>query len=104
MAWNKDEELQAAWRICHGSPSRVAEFLGVGPRTVYLRRARLEKAGVYLQTIDSSEKIRNTPYGVKAHAYTPRRNETIKDGWILIASDCHFWPGESSRAHQRCSK
>lgn len=96
-----EDEFVAAWRICQHSPARIAKFLSTDLRAVYRRRMRLEKKGIYLST----ESPRATPnWDLRANAYTPRTAATIKDGWIIVFSDAHYWPGNAPVAHQALLK
>lgn len=37
---------------------------------------------------------------LKPHAYAPLIHETIRDGYLCVFGDAHFWPGERSLAHE----
>jgi predicted phosphodiesterase len=79
-----------------GSPAKVAKILGVSEKTVYIRRKRLEKIhGISLQSFAAKQSREET--------VLIRRNEiryeAIKQT-IIVASDCHYWPGEATVAHK----
>jgi predicted phosphodiesterase len=79
-----------------GSPAKVAKILGVSEKTVYIRRNRLEKIhGISLQSFAAKQSREET--------VLIRRNEiryeAIKQT-IIVASDCHYWPGEATVAHK----
>lgn len=75
---------------------KASQKLGVSERAVYKRRANVEKK--------LGRQITTPPY----HNNTTRRNVAhpqridieIDDGVILVASDCHYWPGDPSTAHR----
>lgn len=77
------------------SPAEVAKHLDITVRAVYRRRNNLQTMhGISLET----ESVKSTA------VYLPdnRRvaNVDIKNGTILIASDCHYWPDEETVAHK----
>jgi predicted phosphodiesterase len=37
---------------------------------------------------------------MQGHAYKVRENVTLKDGWLVVFSDAHYWPGEAPVAHE----
>jgi predicted phosphodiesterase len=80
----------------HGSPKKVADILGIAEKSVYSRRDRVMRAtGISLDSFAAKQ----TSIG-KA---TIRRNEIhfeVRGQTILVASDCHYWPGESTVAHK----
>jgi predicted phosphodiesterase len=80
----------------HGSPKKVADILGIAEKSVYSRRDRVMRAtGISLDSFAAKQ----TSIG-KA---TIRRNEIhfeVCGQTILVASDCHYWPGESTVAHK----
>jgi len=80
----------------HGSPKKVAEITGTAEKSVYTRRDRIMKStGISLDSFAAKQTSIN-----KA---TIRRNEIhfeVRNQTILVASDCHYWPGESTTAHK----
>ncbi len=89
-----DEEFVAAWRKLQ-SPSLVAQHLGVTVRAVYDRRRNLEtKLGADLSTTNP----RNPAYYVSSSRAVVRYK--IENGVVLVASDCHFWPGVKTTAYR----
>lgn len=83
QTWN---ELQSA--------TAVATRLGMDLRGVHRRRKRLEeKIGARLKANHP-----NSPtFLIRDHA--PRVDCELENGTIVVASDCHYWPGEISTAH-----
>jgi predicted phosphodiesterase len=78
----------------HG-PEDTARRLGIGVRRVYERRVRIEqKIGAQLT---GPEHQNSTRYNI---AHPHRVCFDVKDGVVLIASDCHYWPGIVSTAHR----
>lgn len=77
------------------SASAVAQRLDLDLRNVYRRRKLLEsKIGSVLKASHP-----NSPtFVVREHA--PRVDCELENGTIVVASDCHYWPGEISTAHK----
>ena len=82
-----DEEFIALFRRL-GSVE-TAKFLGVSERNVRKRRKRFEDRGVAV-----------TGPGAPYQTFPTRREIEIQEGVILVASDCHYWPGVVSTAHR----
>ena len=80
----------------HGSPKKVADIIGVAEKSVYSRRDRLMRAtGISLESFAAKQ--------TSISKATIRRNEIhfeVRNQTILVASDCHYWPGESTVAHK----
>lgn len=91
-----DEEFIRLFRT-YGSPKRVAKEIGVDVRKVYERRQRMEEKGVALPSF-------NAPQKIYSGTLVPESRRVIKhgvqDGMVVVASDCHYWPGESTVAHR----
>ena len=79
-----------------GSPAKVAKTLGLAEKTVYTRRNRLEKTyGISLESFAAKQNREET--------IIIRRNEIRYEALgqtIIVASDCHYWPGEATVAHK----
>lgn len=79
------------------SPTRMAEDLGLTCRSIYKRRAAIErKYGISLEC-----PALNSPKKGRA-AMTPgnmRREMEIDNGMVVVFSDAHFWPDEPSTAY-----
>jgi hypothetical protein len=90
------EEFIALWNR-FGSASELAKYLDMSVRNVHLRRKRLEaKEDIVLL---STAKNSPNPF-LKFSANNVRTNYSLKDGCIVVASDCHYWPGIISTAHR----
>lgn len=76
-------------------PAKMAQKLGVPVRGLYYRRASLEDR--YKQQITVPEHYKSTRHNI---AHPHRAVFDIKDGVILVGSDCHYWPGDPSVAHR----
>ena len=91
-----DEEFIALWKE-HKSAKIVSDILNVAYRAVQKRRSSLEKKyDIILHTLDSRGKERafTIPEDkIRAEFY-------VDSGYILVGSDCHYWPGEISTAHR----
>jgi hypothetical protein len=79
-----------------GSPVRVAEAIGANVRNIYQRRRRLEAKSGDIPTWNPG----NPSAGVERYrkAYPKRLKIDIPDGYILVGSDAHIWPGYHSTA------
>lgn len=76
----------------------MARRFGLNERTVYARRKRIEnKLG---SSIDSPVEYRRKNYAFDASQHPERLQWEIKNGTVLVASDCHYWPGIVSTAHR----
>ena len=89
-----DEEFKQAWYELK-SPQRVAEATGMALRNVYQRRKIIENRYNIILPVDDK---RSNSFYIRDHL--SRANMTLQDGIIMVASDCHYWPGEPSTAHQ----
>jgi hypothetical protein len=91
-----DEEFLGLWRK-YGSVNEVSKACGLSVRGVNARRRKLEEKygekllGVSSKSPDFQVTIPNN--GVRAKV-------VLKDGVIIVASDCHYWPGVISSAHR----
>lgn len=82
----------------HGA-NYIARNIGVTERNVYDRRSRLEgKIGRQIQAPNLHNRSNTLTRSSIKH---PGRIEiTVKNGTVLVGSDCHYWPGEPSAAHR----
>ena len=92
-----DEQIIEALRRL-GSPRLAAQELGISERRVYIRRDAIEeKQGINLTSFAARQSaIRDT--------YIPHNKRivqhTVENGQIFVASDAHYWPGESTVSHK----
>jgi len=103
-----DDEFIAAWNRFR-SPGKVASALNMSQRAVYTRRRAVEaKLGVALPTSFNKATGPFTDAGKRADKiaetralkYEKEMHDTLTDGVVLVASDCHYWPGIVTEAHQ----
>ena len=96
-----DEELIRLFQA-HGSPEQVAKILNMNVRSIYMRRRTIEqKHGVELISYASPLSETSKKIDGSLRASVPKRLEfSCPDGVIVVASDCHYWPGEPSVAHK----
>ena len=108
-----DEEFVSAWNRAvelvrdRGSGSvalLVSEMTGINERSVHRRRTNLEVKGYRLprtphQTGGPKNDARNRLLDA-AVRYAMRLDIELRDGVVLVASDCHYWPGEATPAHR----
>ena len=109
-----DEEFIDAW-MRYGSPRKVADALSLPVRSVHQRRRSLEaRHGIALP----SKVAPTCTTGIKAEAgqaanrlaeqrarrYESEMHLELHDGVVMIASDCHYWPGVVTPAHEAFCK
>lgn len=85
-----DEEFIELWERLQ-SPQRVADAIGMAVRNVMARR----------RSIESRYRIKLVA-GKRHHELVDHPGLTqvdISDGVVLVASDCHYWPGIVTTAH-----
>jgi predicted phosphodiesterase len=91
-----EDEFIALWDK-YGSASKIAKILDIGVRSVYSRRKEIERrTGKTLISTDprfGNFTITYPGNGVRAKA-------DIDSGVIMVASDCHYYPGIISTAHK----
>ena len=92
-----DEDFIAAWKQL-GSASKLSKLLDMNIRTVYQRRERLEQKGFELPSFFDPNKSKFTQTIIPED----RRviHHEVDTGHVFVASDCHYWPGESTVAHK----
>lgn len=91
-----DEEFIALWKQ-HGSVAELAKILNIATRNVHKRRRSIEQkhtivlAGVH---------VRSPDFQITFPENKVRTLVNLKDGVIVVGSDCHYWPGIISTAHR----
>jgi hypothetical protein len=90
-----DEEFVAAWRKWGGATA-MAKATGLTDRGIHARRKRLEgKLGISLDSrLQAGGELRD-----RSHNPAMRELE-IGDGFVLVGSDAHYYPGIASAAHR----
>src|SRR6185437_12305960 len=78
------DEFVRVWDAEGGSPTRVAERLGIAVQNVHQRRVRLAGDGILLKTAD--------------YRAGKRCEINIRDATAIIGSDAHLWPGMETTA------
>lgn len=73
-------------------PSKTQRILGVTERNVHARRRRLE--------LKFGQNLGPRQYDVPKSQHPGRIEIEVKDGYVLIGSDGHYWPGIVSTAHR----
>jgi hypothetical protein len=77
----------------------LARLLGQNVRWVYKRRAEIEKRNG--QKIKSPNELVSRNAILPAHESHPERESlSVDDGYVIIGSDAHYWPGLVSTAHR----
>ena len=81
-----------------GSPAHAAKELGMDVTNVYKRRDIIQKRyGISLPSFNATQDS-----VVKTIIPENKRiiEHQVDNGHVFIASDCHYWPGEVTVAHQ----
>lgn len=101
LPFTPDEEFVRIFNQTGGSPTEVAKILGIQIRSVSRRRASLEEKGYSFVSPDhrADENRRISPE-VFIRANKARIDVKIKSGVVLVGSDAHYWPGESTTAQR----
>lgn len=104
-----DSDFIAAWQRLKKA-TLVAKKLGLSVRTVYERRRTMEaRYGVALGAMNpivgtgvksEAGKAANALAVARAEKYEKEMHDTLTDGVVLVASDCHYWPNIVTEAHQ----
>ena len=95
-----DEEFIELWGK-NPSTTEISKIIGVSNRNVAARRRRIEErhsiklAGVGPKSPD---------FQVTYAQNNIRTKVQLQDGIIVVASDCHYWPGIVSTAHRALVK
>lgn len=110
---SNDEEFIEAWQRLK-SAKKVAQFFKMAVRAAYFRRRSIEaRYGIALRaknemTSNSKRsqagKKANKLAAERAKKYLPEMPHKINDGVVMVASDCHYWPGVVTVAHQAFCK
>ncbi len=91
-----EDEFIALWNRL-GSASAVARELGINKRNAEYRRRRIEaRRGLAL----ISTNPQSPDFKVTVPNNGVRTKVDIKDGTVIVASDCHYWPETVSTAHR----
>lgn len=88
-----EDTFIAVW-MKYRSAQAVANAIGISVRNVLSRRRRIEaKFGIELNS------QRNAVRHFELEDHPGIVNLNIKNGTVLVASDCHYWPGIITTAH-----
>jgi hypothetical protein len=112
--YTDDSEFIETWRRFKKA-GLVAKHLKMDVRSVYDRRRSVElKYNISLESnrrnvVATSPKTiagnkLNELAKIRQDKYESEMVDAISDGVILIASDCHYWPGIVTKAHQAFCK
>lgn len=88
-----DDQFISLW-MQHGSPLAVSNAIGVSVRGVMTRRRAIERR--FNITLDSTHS-KTRHHELSNHPGI--HNLNVKNGVVLVASDCHYWPGIITPAH-----
>lgn len=91
-----EEEFIALWRRFR-SPQELAAYLRISARAVASRRNYIEaRRGIDL----SSDNPRRAPRHHELDDHPAIHNMGVRDGVVLVASDCHYWNAPATTAHR----
>ena len=91
-----DEEFIAIWNKSH-SATAVAKVLNIDVRSIHRRRKSIErKHSIVLVAHDKS----SPTFNITIPGNGVRTKVDIDEGVIMVASDCHYYPGIISTAHK----
>ena len=91
-----DEEFIEVWNQ-YNSASQVSKALGLTIRHTHSRRRDIEsKHSIVLAANDA----RSPTFNITIPQNGVRVNVEMDDGVIMVASDCHYYPGIISTAHK----
>jgi len=91
-----DEEFISIWNK-YNSAARVAEVLDIDVRNVHTRRKKIEER--HSITLFAADK-RSPTFNITIPNNGVRTKVELDDGVIMVASDCHYYPGIISTAHK----
>jgi hypothetical protein len=79
-------------------PKKLGDRLGISQRSVFKRRDTLQRK--YKRKLVAPPQHMGTKARAIYVEYPGRLNVSVPDGVVLVASDCHYWPGEPSLMHR----
>jgi hypothetical protein len=91
-----DEEFIEVWNQ-YNSASQVSKALGLTIRHTHSRRRDIESKHSIVLTANDA---RSPTFNVTIPQNGVRVNVEMDDGVIMVASDCHYYPGIISTAHK----
>ena len=104
-----DEQIIEAWQKL-GTAKKVSDALDIDIRQIYFRRRKIEATrGIALASRSTRNragpniakaKAQDALAAARAEKYERDMAETVRNGTIIVASDCHYWPGMVSPAHE----
>ena len=105
-----DPEFIEAWKRLKEA-KLVAKHLNITVRSTYMRRRAIEQRynislssnGQNLNTTSAKTVVGNRLNDLakeRQRRYESEMADTITDGVVLVASDCHYWPGIVTKAHE----
>ena len=97
-----DQEFIELWKQ-HSGPQSMAQFLAVNVRNIHARRRAIEaRQGIKLNSKTRKDESEPAIAGSFVQAAPPnvRYGLTIPDGVVIVFSDAHYWPDETTVAHQ----
>ncbi|HEY6018725.1 MAG TPA: metallophosphoesterase [Candidatus Paceibacterota bacterium] len=93
QAKHSDEEFMAVWKK-YGSPTRVAQELGLNVRSVHTRRRAIEaKNKAKIDTWNDTSTRR-----IVIKKDEGRIDIDVENGVVIVFSDAHFWPNVRTTA------
>lgn len=83
----------------HKSVVKLAEAIGVTPRSVNARRRSIERKNQMVLPADSPKGDRYYPHAA-TRQHPARHQMHMVNGSIVVFSDAHFWPGVRTTAYR----
>jgi hypothetical protein len=91
-----DEDFISMWNK-YGSAAQIARMLDMNVRNVFARRKSIEsKYSIELKSSD----VRSPTFNITVPGNGVRTKVEMDEGVIMVASDCHYYPGIISTAHK----
>jgi len=91
-----DDEFISIWNK-YGSAAQVARALDMNVRNIFARRKSIERK--YSIELKSSD-VRSPTFNITIPSNGVRTKVEMDEGVIMVASDCHYYPGIISTAHK----
>jgi len=89
-----DAQFIEIWNKYH-SPLKVSNAIGLSVRNVQHRRRAIERRHGIELTVRNNLDVSH--WGLEEHPSIQHMD--VKDGVVLVASDCHYWPGILTPGH-----
>jgi hypothetical protein len=101
-----DAEFISVWRRHSGNATAIARALGhAGTTGIFARRRVIEQRHGLSLAATRPERMPGSEHNPEDDRTVERRASVpLKNGTVIVFSDCHYWPGEPSAAHKALVK